>query len=77
MSIIIFEGLRHKDDLPSRIALRSSSVIDLAEFPEQEGCVVRYRTGHPGTGGTEIATAFLKHPLGEVVDALNKTESWL
>ena len=76
MSLVIFNGLRENDQLPARISLRAHSVVDLAEFPERKGCIMRYRLSNSGPAN-EIATAFLDHSLEEVVEALNKVDSFL
>lgn len=76
MSFVIFNGLRESDQLPARIALRAHSVVDLAEFPERKGCIMRYRLSN-SVSANEIATAFLDHSLEEVVEALNKVDSYL
>lgn len=74
MSFIIFNGTRENEQLPARIALRNLSVIDLAEFPERKGCILRYRLSN-SSPANEVATAFLDHSLEEVVAALNKVET--
>ena len=74
MGFVIFNGLRENDQLPARIALRAHSVVDLAEFPERKGCILRYRLSN-ACPANEVATAFLDHTLNVVVEALNKVET--
>jgi hypothetical protein len=74
MAFVIFNGMRENDQLPARIALRAHSVVDLAEFPERKGCILRYRLSNSSSADT-VATAFLDHTLDEVVEALNKVDT--
>lgn len=71
MNLVIFEGIAAGDEMPARVAIIPSRVVDIAEFPKEPGCIIRYRLA-PGREETNITAAHVNHSLEEVVAALNK-----